>query len=80
MNIGLITLLLVLCVAGLGGTFLAFKQEEKKIKKYEEEGRDELRRSLDYETSSIKSNVSIQVWIYVVTILLSLVAFAIYLI
>ncbi|PAV28823.1 hypothetical protein CIL05_14445 [Virgibacillus profundi] len=82
MSTGLLIFLIVLFIAALAGTFYAFKQEENKMKKYEEEGQtvqDELKRSLDYETSSVKSNVSLQVWIYVITILLSLIAFAIYL-
>lgn len=82
MNTGLLIFLTVLFIAALAGTFFAFKQEEKKMKKYEEEGQtvqDELKRSLEYESSSLKSNVPIQIWIYVITIILSLVAFAIYL-
>ncbi|OZU90527.1 hypothetical protein CIL03_05105 [Virgibacillus indicus] len=82
MNTGLLIFLTVLFIAALAGTFFAFKQEEKKMKQYEEEGQteqDELKRSLEYETSSLKSNVPIQIWIYVITILLSLIAFAIYL-
>jgi type IV secretory pathway component VirB8 len=82
MNTGLIIFLIVLFAIALVGTFFAFRQEENKMKKYEEDGdtpQDEIQRSLDYEKSSLKSNVSIQVWIYVVAILLSLLAFAIYL-
>jgi hypothetical protein len=82
MNAGLIIILVILFVAALIGTFFAFRQEENKMKKYEEEGdtpQDEIRRSLDYEKSSLKSNVPIQVWIYTIAILLSLLAFAIYL-
>ncbi|GAB3793179.1 hypothetical protein [Virgibacillus kimchii] len=83
MNTGLIILLIILFAAALGGTFYAFKQEENKMKKYEEEGdtpQNEIQRSLEYEKSSLKSNVPIQVWIYSISILLSLLAFALYLI
>lgn len=83
MNIGLLLFLFVLFGVALWGTFYAFKQEEEKMKKYEEEGdtvEDQLKRSLEYEKSSLKSNVPIQIWIYTITILLSLIAFAIYLI
>jgi hypothetical protein len=82
MNTGLIIFLVILFVAALIGTFFAFRQEENKMKKYEEEGdtpQDEIQRSLDYEKSSLKSNVPIQIWIYTITIFLSLLAFAIYL-
>ncbi|APC48832.1 hypothetical protein [Virgibacillus halodenitrificans] len=83
MNTGLLLFLFVLFGVALWGTFYAFKQEEEKMKKYEEEGdtvEDQLKRSLEYEKSSLKSNVPIQIWIYTITILLSLIAFAIYLI
>ncbi|MFC2947389.1 hypothetical protein [Virgibacillus sediminis] len=82
MSIELIILLIVLFIAAIGGTFFAFKQEEKKMKKYEEEGHtpeDEMRRSLEYEKSSLKSNVPLQIWIYTITIVISLVAFGLYL-
>lgn len=82
MNTGLIIFLIVLFVAAMWGTFYAFKQEEKKMKKYEEDGvtvQDELKRSNEYETSSLKDSLPLQVWIYVITIGLSLLVFAIYL-
>ncbi|MFD1363389.1 hypothetical protein [Lentibacillus salinarum] len=82
MSMGLIIFLVVLFIAALGGTFFAFKQEEKKMKKYEEEGdtvEDQLRRSHEYESSSLKSNIPLQLAIYGVTILLSLIVFAVYL-
>nr|WP_245251246.1 hypothetical protein [Virgibacillus litoralis] len=64
------------------GTLLVFKQEENKMKRYEEEGdtvEDQLRRSHEYESSSLKSNLPLQLIIYTVTIIISLVVFAIYL-
>lgn len=82
MSTGMIIFLIVLFVAAILGTFYAFKQEEKKMKKYEEEGvtvQEELQRSNDYETNSLKKSVPLQVWIYVITIGLSLLVFAIYL-
>ncbi|GAB3064326.1 hypothetical protein [Virgibacillus ainsalahensis] len=82
MSAGLIIVLILLSIFAIGGTFFAFKQEENKMKKYEKEGetvQDEIKRSLDYEESSLKSNVPIQIWIYSIAIFLSLVAFAIYL-
>ncbi|GAA0421674.1 hypothetical protein JUJ52_11650 [Virgibacillus sp. AGTR] len=82
MSLGLILLLIVLFIAALGGTIFALKQEENKMKKYEEEGhtpQDELERSIEYESKSLSSNVPILTWIYSITILLAILAFAIYL-
>ncbi|SFD45926.1 hypothetical protein SAMN05216238_101429 [Lentibacillus persicus] len=82
MGIELFILLAVLFIAAIIGTFIAFKQEENKMKKYEEEGdtvEDQLRRSHEYESSSLKSNIPLQLIIYSVTIVISLIVFAIYL-
>ncbi|HLR62328.1 MAG TPA: hypothetical protein VK097_07790 [Lentibacillus sp.] len=82
MSIELIVFLVVLFIAAMGGTFFAFKQEENKMKKYEEEGdtsEEQLRRSHEYESSSLKSNIPILLAIYGVTIAASLIVFAIYL-
>ncbi|MFC4556881.1 hypothetical protein ACFO3D_01505 [Virgibacillus kekensis] len=81
MGIELIILLVVLFLALLIGTVIIFKQEEKKMKKYEEEGdtvEDQLRRSYEYEKSSLKSNIPLQIAIYTVTIVASLIVFALY--
>ncbi|MFA1818769.1 hypothetical protein ACDX78_00980 [Virgibacillus oceani] len=83
MSTGLIIFLVILFIVSLLATFYALRQEENKIKKYEEEGdtpQEEIKRSLDYEKSSLKSNIPIQIWIYTIAILLSLLAFVIYLI
>ncbi|GGB48838.1 hypothetical protein GCM10011409_28010 [Lentibacillus populi] len=82
MSIGLIVFLIVLCLAALIGTMFVFKQEENKMKKYEEVGdsiEDQLRRSHEYETSSLKSNIPLLITIYAVTITVSLLVFVIYL-
>lgn len=80
-GIELIILLAVLFIALLVGTILVFRQEERKMKRYEEEGdtvEDQLRRSHEYESSSLKSNVPMQIAIYTVAIVISLVVFAVY--
>ncbi|WP_174616116.1 hypothetical protein [Virgibacillus ihumii] len=80
-TVELIILLVVLFVLALGGTFFVFRQEEKKMKRYEQEGdtvEDELQRSRDYESHSLKSNVPRLLLIYVITIFLGLTAFFIY--
>src|SRR5699024_12118724 len=60
-------------------TLVIFKQEENKIKKYEEEDtvENEIKRSLEYESKSLKSNVPILTWIYTITIIVSLIVFEI---
>ncbi|WP_404452378.1 hypothetical protein LG329_18640 [Virgibacillus necropolis] len=81
MTAGIWILLIVLFAAALFGTIFAFKQEEKKMKKYEEEGdtiEDEIRRSHEYETASLKSNVPIMSAIYLVTIIVSIIVFLVY--
>lgn len=81
MTTGIWILLILLFAAALFGTIFAFKQEEKKMKKYEEEGdtiEDELRRSHEYETSSLKSNVPLLSTIYIVTIVAAIIAFIVY--
>ncbi|MFZ3578718.1 hypothetical protein [Virgibacillus sp. DJP39] len=81
MTTGIWILLVVLFTAALFGTMFAFKQEEKKMKKYEEDGdtiEDELRRSHEYESSSLKSNVPLMSSIYLVTIVVSIVVFLVY--
>lgn len=81
MTIGIWILLIILFAAALFGTIFAFKQEENKMKKYEEEGdtiEDELRRSHEYETSSLKTNIPIMSGIYLVTIIVSVIVFLVY--
>jgi cbb3-type cytochrome oxidase subunit 3 len=82
MSIGMVIGLIVLFIAAILGTFYAFKQEERQMKQYEDEGvtvEEELRRSNEYEKSSLKTSLPVQVWIYVIAIGISLIAFAIYL-
>ncbi|MGX4668295.1 hypothetical protein JNUCC74_03665 [Cerasibacillus sp. JNUCC 74] len=81
MSVELIVFLVILFIFTLLVTLLIFKQEENKLKQYEQLGdtvENELRRSKEYETQSLKINVPILTWIYVVTILLGLVALFIY--
>ncbi|HLR09331.1 MAG TPA: hypothetical protein VK136_08760 [Bacillota bacterium] len=81
MSIGLVIFLVVLFIVALGLTLYAFKQEEKKMKQYEEQGvtsADELRRSHEYESRSLKSNVLLLILIYVIAIILAVVLFVWY--
>lgn len=77
----LIVFLVILFIFTLIATLLIFKQEENKLKQYEQLGdtvENEMNRSKEYETQSLKTNVPILSWIYGVTILLGLVALFIY--
>jgi type IV secretory pathway component VirB8 len=82
MNLWLvIAMIAVLCIFGLIATIMVIKQEESRMKQYEEDGdtaENELKRSLEYETKSISSNVKSLSWIYIVAIALSFIAFALY--
>src|SRR5690625_5369777 len=56
MSIKLIIFLGILFIITMGLTLFAFLQEDKKIKKYEEEGdtiADEIKRSREYESKSL---------------------------
>lgn len=83
MSIGLIIFLIILFIIAMGATIFALKQEERKMRTYEEEGQtaqDELKRSIEYESKSLKTNVPILTWIYSITILLVLIVFTVYLV
>lgn len=75
MSLELIIILIILFLVAMIFTFYAFKQEEAKIKKYEEEGitpQDELKRSHEYEKTSIQTYIPIQIWLYVATTVVSI--------
>ncbi|GAB4072209.1 hypothetical protein GCM10028778_01800 [Barrientosiimonas marina] len=81
MIVGLISLLAVLFIAALGGTLYVFRQEENKMNKLEDKGdtaENELARSREYESSSLKHNIPLQLAIYGVTLVLVIVIFVIY--
>lgn len=75
MSWGLIIFLIILFVIAMFFTFYAFKQEEIKMKQYKESGdtvQSELKRSLEYEATSVKKYIPIQIWLYVITTILSI--------
>lgn len=81
MSMGLIVFLIILFIITMAMTFFAFKQEDMKIKKIKEEGNtieNELKRSYEYEKTSVKTYLPIQIWIYGIATLLSIVAAIIY--
>ena len=80
-NIWVFGLIIVVCIIGGIITFRVLKVEENKQKEYEKSGdtaKDELARSLEYEKSSLKSNIPLLSWIYIIAIVVSIIAFAIY--
>lgn len=82
MSVKLLIVLGILFVITIILTMYAFYQEEKKLKKYEEEGdtiADEIRRSHEYENKSIGYHVPIQIWIYVVFFAVTIIGFVVYL-
>lgn len=81
MSTWLIIFLIVLFLITMALTFFAFGQEEKKMKKIEQDGdtvEDQLQRSLDYESTSVRKYIPIQIWIYAITIILSIIAVLFY--
>ncbi|WP_200411632.1 hypothetical protein [Virgibacillus salexigens] len=81
MSVGLIVFLIILFVIALGTTLFAFKQEENKLRRYEEEGdspENERIRSSEYEVNSLKTNVPILIGIYSLAVLIGLIAFMFY--
>lgn len=81
MSIGLIVFLIILFIVAMFFTFYAFSQEEKKIAKYKEAGdtvEDELKRSLEYEATSVKKYIPIQIWMYVITTIISIIIIVYY--
>ena len=77
----LITVLVILSVVMLVGTLIVGRQENKKLAKYEQEGdsvEEQLKRSQEYETSSLKSNLPILAVIYGITLLASIIAILVY--
>lgn len=81
MSIGLIVFLIILFAIAMFFTFFAFKQEERKMAQYKEAGdsvEDELKRSLEYESTSVKKYIPIQIWMYVITIVVSIIIIAYY--
>lgn len=64
----LLSLALVIVLVALIATLSVIKEVDSKIKKYEKAGdslKDEIRRSHEYETLSIKQNVKSLTWMYI---------------
>lgn len=78
----LIIISIILLVIALIWTLIIFKREENKMKQYEREGdtsEDELRRSKEYESRSLKADIPLQIIIYTVFTVLFFVGFLLYL-
>lgn len=72
----MIIAVILVCVIALIGTLLVGKEVSTKQKQYEVEGstlNDEIARSHEYETKSLKTNVKSLTWIYIGLTILILV-------
>jgi hypothetical protein len=73
----LITLIIILGVLALIGTFFAGILVNKTVKSYEHDQGDrvnnQIKRSLEYETSSLKKNVPILSIVYGITFLIAII-------
>ncbi|GIN57752.1 hypothetical protein [Lederbergia ruris] len=68
MYVFMIIAVILVCVVALIGTLLVGKEVSTKQKQYEVEGdslKDEIARSHEYETKSLKTNVKSLTWIYI---------------
>lgn len=77
----IIGVIIFIVLLTLVGTFLIGFRESKKLKIYEEVGdnaSDQLNRSREYESSSLKSNVPILAFIYIVFFLIAIIGLIIY--
>jgi len=84
MNTILIACSVLLVIVAAAGTAYALKQEDRKIKKYQAADytvKDEIKRSQEYENNSVSKYNPIQIWTYVIGLIVTLIliaAFAIY--
>jgi len=72
----------ILLIIAVVWTLLIFKQEEKKMKQYEQKGdtlEDQLKRSEEYEKRSLSSDVPLQIVIYSVFTVVFFIGLFIYL-
>lgn len=72
----LTTIVIILGILALIGTIFVGFAVNKTVKKYEEQGdtiNNQIKRSLDYETSSLKKNVPMLTVAYGVTFLIAII-------
>lgn len=77
----LIIFLILLFIITVAGTLFVGLQENKKAEDYEKDGDSpaaQLKRSEEYEKSSLKTNVPILLFIYITTFLLAIIAIGLY--
>lgn len=81
MSTGIIIFIIIFTIIAFVGTLVVMKNENDKVKEYEEKGetaKEELKRSHEYESKSLQSNIPILTAIYVVVIVGSLIALFFY--
>lgn len=74
-------ILIVLGIITVYITYRIFNKEEKRQERLDDEddsAKNEMERSLEYETTSITMNLKRLVWIYAITLPLSLIIFFIF--
>lgn len=81
MYLWLIIFFVVLFIISIAGTLYAYRLEEKKMEKYEQEGnspKDELERSHAYETRSLQTSMKIQIWYYFILVVVMTIGLVIF--
>lgn len=62
-------------------TLYAYRLEEKKMEKYEQESQspeDELKRSHEYESRSLRTSMRVQIWYYFIAVAIMTIGLVIY--
>lgn len=81
-NLFTVGLIAIVCIIAVILTYRVLREEEQKQKELREQNdsaKDELERSLEYEKNSWRTNISGLTWIYIITTVIILVGFFIYL-
>lgn len=78
----LLIVLIIITILAIIITYRILKGMEKQMKSYEDEGvtvKEERERSLRYETESFKKHLPVQIFLYILLFIATVVGFIIYL-
>lgn len=78
----LLIVLIIITLVAIIATYRILKGMEKQMKEYEEEGvtvEEERERSIRYETESFKKHLPIQIVLYIILLVLTVIGFLIFL-
>lgn len=81
-SIELLIVLIIITIIAIIITYRILKGMEKQMKSYEDEGvtvEEERERSLRYETESFKKHLPVQIFLYILLIILTLIGFFVFL-